>query len=80
MTVTQLGRELGITRQGASKLVASLRERGYIALESSAADGREKAVRPTQRARLIQTDWFRNRPTQDGGRPPPGSAAVPSPS
>src|SRR5579859_2359945 len=51
MTVTELGRELGITRQGASKLAAGLRERGYVTLEPSPADRREKIVRPTQHAR-----------------------------
>lgn len=51
VTVTQLGRDLGITRQGASKLVTSLRERGYVTLEPSPADGREKFVQPTAQAR-----------------------------
>jgi DNA-binding MarR family transcriptional regulator len=50
VTISQIGRELGITRQGASKIVASLRDRGYIALSPSPTDRREKIVRPTQRA------------------------------
>lgn len=50
VTISQIGRELGITRQGASKIVASLRDRGYIALSPSPTDRREKIVKPTQRA------------------------------
>ena len=50
VTISQIGRELGITRQGASKIVASLRDRGYVTLSSSPTDGREKIVRPTRRA------------------------------
>jgi DNA-binding MarR family transcriptional regulator len=50
VTISQIGRELGITRQGASKIVASLRDRGYITLSPSPTDGREKIVKPTRRA------------------------------
>ena len=50
VTISQIGRELGITRQGASKIVASLRDRGYVTLSPSPTDGREKIVRPTRRA------------------------------
>ena len=49
-TISQIGRELGITRQGASKLVAGLRARGYVTLRASSSDAREKVVRPTPRA------------------------------
>lgn len=49
-TISQIGRDLGITRQGASKIVASLRDRRYVSLTSSEADGREKIVRLTPRA------------------------------
>jgi len=49
-TVAQIGRELGITRQGASKIVASLRDRGYVTLGPSATDAREKIVSLTPRA------------------------------
>lgn len=49
-TISQIGRELGITRQGAGKAVASLRDRGYVRLTDSAADGREKNVTLTERA------------------------------
>jgi DNA-binding MarR family transcriptional regulator len=50
VTTAQIGRELGITRQGASKVVGSLRTRGYVTLEPSPISGREKIVRPTARA------------------------------
>jgi DNA-binding MarR family transcriptional regulator len=48
-TVSQIGRELGITRQGAGKHVADLKERGYVESASSPNDGREKFVRLTAR-------------------------------
>jgi DNA-binding MarR family transcriptional regulator len=50
ITTAQIGRELRITRQGASKIVASLRARGYVALTDSPRDGREKIVTLTPRA------------------------------
>ncbi len=49
-TISQIGRELGITRQGASKIVAGLRDRGYVTLGASATDGREKIVFLTPRS------------------------------
>jgi DNA-binding MarR family transcriptional regulator len=49
-TISHIGRELGITRQGASKAVASLRDRGYVTLSASAKDGREKIVTLSPRA------------------------------
>jgi DNA-binding MarR family transcriptional regulator len=49
-TISTIGRELGITRQGASKLIAGLRDRGYVTLRPSPADGREKLVELTPRA------------------------------
>lgn len=49
-TISQIGRELGITRQGAGKIVASLRDRGYVTVSASATDGREKIVTLTARA------------------------------
>jgi DNA-binding MarR family transcriptional regulator len=51
VTISQIGRELGITRQGASKVVASLAERRYVTLTASPADRREKIVGLTARAR-----------------------------
>jgi DNA-binding MarR family transcriptional regulator len=49
-TISKIGRELGITRQGASKLIAGLTDRGYLTLRPSPADGREKLVELTPRA------------------------------
>jgi len=49
-TISDIGRGLGITRQGASKIVAGLRERGYLEVTPSAADGREKILTLTPRA------------------------------
>jgi len=49
-TISEIGRQLGITRQGASKSVASLRDRGYVTVRSSATSGREKSVELTPRA------------------------------
>jgi DNA-binding MarR family transcriptional regulator len=50
-TVSQIGRALGITRQGASKVVAGLHERGYVTLAPSPTSGREKTVSITAHAR-----------------------------
>ncbi len=43
-TISAIGRELGITRQGASKVVGHLRDRGYVAVADSATSRREKSV------------------------------------
>jgi DNA-binding MarR family transcriptional regulator len=51
LTASQIGRELGITRQGAGKIVAGLRSRGYVSLVASPDDGREKVVTLTPLAR-----------------------------
>ncbi|HEX3841146.1 MAG TPA: MarR family winged helix-turn-helix transcriptional regulator [Acidimicrobiales bacterium] len=48
-TVAQVGRQLGITRQGAAKVVANLRERGYVGVVDSPTSGREKTVSLTSR-------------------------------
>ncbi len=53
VTISAIGRELGMTRQGASKLVASLRARGYVTVRPSGADTREKLVVLTPRARTF---------------------------
>jgi DNA-binding MarR family transcriptional regulator len=53
VTISSIGRELGMTRQGASKLVASLRARGYVTVRPSRADAREKLVALTPRARAF---------------------------
>lgn len=49
-TISAIGRQLGITRQGAGKIVAQLRDRGYVDVGDSATSGREKAVTVTTRA------------------------------
>jgi DNA-binding MarR family transcriptional regulator len=49
-TISDVGRGLGITRQGASKIVAALRERGYLSVTPSSDDGREKILTLTPRA------------------------------
>jgi DNA-binding MarR family transcriptional regulator len=49
-TISDVGRELGITRQGAAKLVGSLRDRGYVSVDASPTSGREKVVTLTARA------------------------------
>jgi DNA-binding MarR family transcriptional regulator len=51
VTASQIGRELGITRQGAGKIVAGLRDQGYVTLGGSPGDAREKVVTLTPRAR-----------------------------
>ncbi len=43
-TISAIGRELGITRQGAGKVVVDLRERGYVTVADSATSKREKSV------------------------------------
>ena len=48
-TISAIGRELGITRQGASKVVAHLRERGYVSVSDSTTSGRDKSVSLTPR-------------------------------
>jgi len=49
-TIAEIGRELGISRQGAAKIVHSLRDRGYVTVRPSATSGREKTVTVTPRA------------------------------
>ncbi len=43
-TIADIGSELGITRQGAHKIVATLRSRAYVVVEPSTTNGREKVV------------------------------------
>ena len=50
VTISEIGRELGITRQGAGKIVARLHDRRYVTLTASFSDGREKIVELTPRA------------------------------
>lgn len=51
VTVSEIGRELAITRQGASKIVRNLRERGFVTCHPSPSDGRERIVVLTSSAR-----------------------------
>jgi DNA-binding MarR family transcriptional regulator len=55
MTVSQIGRHLGITRQGAAKIVNSLVERRYLEVSPSGTNGREKTVRLTPHAERYLT-------------------------
>ena len=43
-TISAIGRELGITRQGASKVVMHLCDHGYVAVNASTTSKREKSV------------------------------------
>ncbi len=49
-TISRIGRELGISRQGAGKIVAELEVRGFVSVTPSATNGREKVVRLTPHA------------------------------
>jgi DNA-binding MarR family transcriptional regulator len=49
-TISDIGRGLGITRQGASKIIAGMKDRGYVTVTPSEADGREKIITLTPRA------------------------------
>ena len=44
VTIADIGRELGITRQGAAKIVTRLHDRRFVKLSPSAEDGRQKVV------------------------------------
>lgn len=48
-TISAIGRELGITRQGASKVVGRLRDRDYVRVADSPTSRREKSVVLTTR-------------------------------
>ncbi len=48
-TISAIGRELDITRQGAGKVVGRLRESGYVTVADSTTSGREKTVTLTAR-------------------------------
>jgi DNA-binding MarR family transcriptional regulator len=61
-TISDVGRRLGITRQGASKIVSGLHERGYLTVRPSATDGREKVLGLTPRAEQFLAT------VQDAGR------------
>jgi DNA-binding MarR family transcriptional regulator len=48
-TISAIGRELGITRQGAGKVVRHLGDQGYVDVAESATSKREKSVTLTSR-------------------------------
>lgn len=48
-TISGIGRELGITRQGAGKVVGNLRDLGYVQVADSKTSAREKSVTITSR-------------------------------
>jgi DNA-binding MarR family transcriptional regulator len=48
-TISAIGREIGITRQGAAKVVAHLSDRNYVSVVDSSSSGREKSVTVTPR-------------------------------
>ena len=50
-TISAIGRELGMSRQGAGKVVAHLRDQGYVAVADSRTSKREKSVILTPRGR-----------------------------
>jgi DNA-binding MarR family transcriptional regulator len=47
VTTSELGRRLGVTKQGAAKTAAGLERLGYIAREPDPADARAVLLRPT---------------------------------
>jgi len=49
-TASQIGREMGISRQGAAKIIGDLRSRGYVEVVASATSGRENTITLTQSA------------------------------
>ena len=50
MTISDIGRQFDVSRQAASKIVAELRERGYMQVTASTTDQREKVVELTPKA------------------------------
>jgi DNA-binding MarR family transcriptional regulator len=50
ITISEIGRELGVSRQAAGKAVGTLRDRGYLSVDPSPTSGREKVVSLTPRA------------------------------
>lgn len=64
-SISQIGRALAITRQGAGKMVASLVERGYVSSRASATSGREKVVTLTERGRAYLVALRRSRQSID---------------
>jgi DNA-binding MarR family transcriptional regulator len=55
-TISAIGRELGITRQGAGKVVGHLSDSGYVEVADSTTSKREKSVTLTSRgSEYLQT-------------------------
>ncbi|OSC35697.1 MarR family winged helix-turn-helix transcriptional regulator [Mycobacterium decipiens] len=50
MTISEMGRQFDVSRQAASKIVAELRDRGYVHTAASTTDQREKVVELTPKA------------------------------
>jgi DNA-binding MarR family transcriptional regulator len=50
MTISEMGRQFDVSRQAASKIVAELRQRGYLRAVTSTTDQREKVVELTPKA------------------------------
>jgi len=61
ITISEISQRLGITRQGASKIVGRLRDRGYLAVTPSPTSGREKIVTLSTRALEYLTQQHRAR-------------------
>jgi DNA-binding MarR family transcriptional regulator len=59
ITISEISQRLGITRQGASKTVGRLRDRGYLAVTPSPTSGREKIVTLSTRALEYLTQQHR---------------------
>ncbi|HXW33585.1 MAG TPA: helix-turn-helix domain-containing protein [Acidimicrobiales bacterium] len=77
VTISCIGRELGMTRQGASKIVASLRERGYLTVTPWGADARQKIVELAPRAReYLEAHEVAARRIEDGLRREFGDVAI----
>ena len=63
-TISAIGRELGITRQGASKVVTHLFDLGYVVVADSTTSKREKSVVLTPRG----VDYLAHRASGPGDR------------
>jgi DNA-binding MarR family transcriptional regulator len=75
-TVSRIGRELGITRQGAAKVVAHLQDRGFVAVTDSITSKREKSVVLTRRgADYLRTQREVTRSVEDQLREELGPSA-----
>jgi DNA-binding MarR family transcriptional regulator len=65
-TISGIGREIGMTRQGAGKVVNHLSDRGYVSVGDSPTSGREKVVSLTaQGARYLEAQRRAARTIED---------------